>query len=139
MLLGCLITSIALEQFIPTTFAFDAFRTLIGAIICCAALAVFTAAVRRFGQAGTSVQTSQPSTAVVRDGIYRFTRNPIHLSMCIMMAGLGLLLNSLWVVLILLVFVPVLQFGVIVSEEVYMERKFGSTYTDYKTRARRWP
>ena len=138
MLLGCLIAVVALEQFVPTSFAFDGLGTLSGIAVCFAAIVIFIPAVRRFSRAGTSVQTSQPSTAIVNDGIYSYSRNPIYLSMCTMMAGLSLLLDSLWVLLTLAVIVPVLRFGVIAREEIYLERKFGSAYTDYKKQVRRW-
>ena len=37
----------------------------------------------------------------------------------------------------LVVFAFVLRYGVVAREELYLERKFGSGYLDYKSRVRR--
>ena len=138
LVLGCLLAAVVLEGFLPTAIGFDALRGLVGTVVCVVALVIFVLAIRRFRQSGTNVQTSRPSTTVVTDGVYRFTRNPIYLSMCLFMAGLGLVLDNLWVVLSLALIVPVLRYGVIAREETYLERKFGASYLEYKKSARRW-
>ena len=138
LILACLLVAIGIDQFFPLSMGFESGRTLFGALVCGGALIVFVLAVRGFSSAGTSVQTSQPSTMIVSNGIYGISRNPIYLSMCTFMAGLGLLLNSLWALLTLVVIVPVLRYGVIAREEAYLECKFGSSYVEYKKSVRRW-
>jgi protein-S-isoprenylcysteine O-methyltransferase Ste14 len=53
-------------------------------------------------------------------------------------AGIALLRNSLWAILLLPVVVYVIQREVIGREERYLERTFGEEYLAYKARVRRW-
>jgi len=58
--------------------------------------------------------------------------------MIALLLGLGIWVNSLWFVAFAVLSVFLLQCGVISREEAYLERKFGSNYTSYKSQARRW-
>ena len=61
-----------------------------GAVLAAAAGALFAGALGRFSQAGTPVEPWLPSSALVTDGVFRFTRNPIYLGMALLYAGLAL-------------------------------------------------
>ena len=93
---------------------------------------------RAFQRVGTNVLPTKPTLAIATDGPYRHTRNPLYL------AALGVYLGvALWVdSAILLLLVPMvavgLHRGVVLPEERYLERKFGSAYTQYRARVRRW-
>ena len=95
------------------------------------------AAIVKFRRAGTGIPTFQAATALVTDGIYRFTRNPMYVGGVLMLAGLALLLSNAWLLLMLFPVIAVLRWGVIAREEIYMEAKFGDAYRDYKSRVRR--
>jgi protein-S-isoprenylcysteine O-methyltransferase Ste14 len=94
--------------------------------------------VRRFRLAGTSVVPGEKSTALVVEGPYRFTRNPIYIAFMLVYFGLALILTSLWVLLLLIPVLIVLQRGVVLREEDYLERQFGETYRKYQARVPRW-
>jgi protein-S-isoprenylcysteine O-methyltransferase Ste14 len=81
--------------------------------------------IRRFRLAGTSVVPGEPSTALVVEGPYRFTRNPIYIGFVLLYFGLAIILTSLWVLLLLIPVLIVLQRGVVEREEIYLERQFG--------------
>jgi len=49
-----------------------------------------------------------------------------------------LILTSLWVLLLLIPVLIVLQRGVVLREEDYLERQFGETYRKYQARVPRW-
>jgi protein-S-isoprenylcysteine O-methyltransferase Ste14 len=89
-------------------------------------------------RAGTSVDPYRPSTAIVTDGPYRFTRNPLYVGMTLIYAGVAAFANALPAVLLLPAALFVMQRGVIEREERYLERKFGDEYLRYKARVRRW-
>jgi protein-S-isoprenylcysteine O-methyltransferase Ste14 len=108
-----------------------------GAIIV-AGVAVVVDCVRRFRRAGTRVQTSQPSTAIVESGLYRYSRNPIYLGLSCIHLGVAVADNNAWLPLLLLPVLVVLRYGVIAREEAYLERRFGTRYAAYKARVRRW-
>ena len=95
-------------------------------------------AVRRFRQAGTSENPFRPSTALVFDGPYRFTRNPMYLGMAAVYIGLAFVLGLMWAFLFLPFVILAVDRLVIAREEPYLERRFGQEYVDYKRRARRW-
>jgi protein-S-isoprenylcysteine O-methyltransferase Ste14 len=52
--------------------------------------------------------------------------------------GLGIALNSLWLLLALVPFGLVIRYGVVAREEAYLERKFGDVYRRYRASVRRW-
>ncbi|HEX9758563.1 MAG TPA: isoprenylcysteine carboxylmethyltransferase family protein [Nitrospiria bacterium] len=87
---------------------------------------------------GTHVDPYKPTTVLVVDGPYRFTRNPLYLSLTLLYMGIAILLNLVWAALVLPVALIIMHFGVIAREEKYLERKFGQGYLQYKTRVRRW-
>jgi protein-S-isoprenylcysteine O-methyltransferase Ste14 len=82
--------------------------------------------------------THQPAESIVDTGPYRFTRNPIYLSMVLGLIGLAIAFNSLWLLLTLVPFALVIRYGVVAREEAYLERKFGDVYRGYRARVRRW-
>jgi protein-S-isoprenylcysteine O-methyltransferase Ste14 len=109
-----------------------------GAVLAGAAACIALAARAAMARAGTNVNPSLPATAVVTGGPFRFTRNPMYLSLCLLNLGVGLLLCDLVPVLLTAGLATVLHYGVIVREERYLERKFGGVYSAYRCRVRRW-
>ena len=89
-------------------------------------------------QAGTNINPLQPATSLVTTGPFRFSRNPLYLSLTLLFAGLSLILNSLWGLIALAPVLAILHFGVILREERYLEAKFGESYRQYRTQVRRW-
>lgn len=93
---------------------------------------------RAMKQAGTNINPLQPATSLVTTGPFRFSRNPLYLSLTLLFAGLSLILNSLWGLIALAPVLAILHFGVILREERYLEAKFGESYRQYRTQVRRW-
>jgi protein-S-isoprenylcysteine O-methyltransferase Ste14 len=93
---------------------------------------------REMKRADTNVDPREPTTAIVTGGPYRFTRNPLYLSMTLIYAGITALANALPAALLLPFVLHIMRRGVIEREERYLERKFGDEYLDYKARVRRW-
>jgi protein-S-isoprenylcysteine O-methyltransferase Ste14 len=95
-------------------------------------------AFRVMNRAQTAIDPSKPTTAIVCDGVFGFSRNPLYLSLTLLYVGISLLLNAGWALLLLAPLLLLVQFGVIAREEDYLERKFGDEYLIYKQRVRRW-
>jgi protein-S-isoprenylcysteine O-methyltransferase Ste14 len=110
----------------------------VGGAIFAIAFAIGVWAIVTIRNAGTQVETYKPTTAIVANGPYRFTRNPIYLGMMLGLFGLAIALDSLWLLATLVPFWLVIRYGVIAREEAYLERKFGEVYLGYKSRVRRW-
>ena len=111
---------------------------LFGLLVILLAISLFVGAVRSFRTAGTPVPGNQPTTAIVRAGPYRFSRNPIYLAFSLLQLGIAFSVNSIWLVATLLAAVAVISLVVIPKEERYLERRFPSEYPPYKASVRRW-
>ncbi len=110
----------------------------IGAVGVLAWLALDGMASLRFKRAGTPVIPFKPTTALVVDGPYRMSRNPIYLGMAALYVGLAFLLGLMWALLFLPFVLVAIDRLIIAREEPYLERKFGQEYVEYKKRVRRW-
>jgi len=107
------------------------------------ALLVAGAALARWGKrtmqrAGTNIHPSQPALALVDEGPFRFTRNPLYLALTIVYAGVALLTPAIWPLVLLIPVLWLMQWGVVRREERYLEWKFGEVYLAYQRRVRRW-
>jgi len=110
----------------------------LGAALVVASLLLFGASVQRFRAAGTPVPARKPTTAIVRTGPYRFSRNPIYLAFSLLQLGIAVWVNSWWLVATLAAAIAIVHYVVIAREEQYLEVRFGAEYRDYKTSVRRW-
>jgi protein-S-isoprenylcysteine O-methyltransferase Ste14 len=130
---GALIQLAKPLAFIPGTLAVP-----IGASLVVVAIALFSSSVTKFRAAGTPVPARKATTAIVRTGPYRFSRNPIYLAFSLLQLGIAIWVNSLWLLATLVGAVALIHYVVIPREEQYLERRFGAEYLDYKRSVRRW-
>lgn len=110
----------------------------IGASVTLAGLVLVAAAIGLFRRRGENPEPWTPTNAIVETGIYGWTRNPMYLGMAIAHLGLALAFDSVAALALLPVAMAIIQTQVIAREERYLREKFGSAYTDYCTRVRRW-
>lgn len=111
---------------------------VVGWALVLAFLLLFLPAAYAFIRARTNILPSQPATAIVEDGPYRWSRNPMYVGVTLLAIGVALVFNSLWALLMVPVAVVITDRYTIAREERYLERAFGETYLDYKRRVRRW-
>ena len=121
-------------QFVPAAIP----RAWVGGGVFAFGLALAVWAVATIRRAGTHVDIRKPTTVIVENGPYRFTRNPIYLGMFLGQTGIAIGSDNPWVLAMLAPFYLVIRHGVVAREEAYLERKFGAVYLGYKSRARRW-
>ncbi|MBD0274767.1 MAG: isoprenylcysteine carboxylmethyltransferase family protein [Acetobacteraceae bacterium] len=140
LFLGTLAVGLALDfglLRVPTGLP-GALRFGAAAALAAAAVGLAAAALGRFRRAGTAVEPWRPSTALVTDGVYRFTRNPIYLAMALLYLGLSLAADSALALVLLPPLLASAQVGVVSREERYLERRFGDDYRRYCSSVRRW-
>jgi protein-S-isoprenylcysteine O-methyltransferase Ste14 len=113
-------------------------RYLAGAALAVCGLILISTGTSRFVAAGTNIPPNLPTTALVVDGIYGRTRNPLYLGTTLIYLGLSVAAGSLWAIVLVVPLLWVINVGVIAREERYPERKFGDAYRAYKARVRRW-
>lgn len=89
-------------------------------------------------RSGTSGNPRKPSEALVTDGPFPISRNPIYVAMTGLYIAMAFLVNSAWLLLVLVPLLICMHWGVILREEQYLSRTFGNEYTAYNSRVRRW-
>jgi len=111
---------------------------LCGIVFIILALTLALSALKTMKAAGTNVHPSEPALVIVRDGPFRFTRNPMYLALCLVQVALGFFLND-WITLLFVVALALIfHYGVVLREERYLTAKFGEPYLQYKREVRRW-
>jgi protein-S-isoprenylcysteine O-methyltransferase Ste14 len=138
--LAFLVVATALEVAVPVPLlaAHPFARYLAGAALAVCGFVLIAMGTSRFVAAGTNIPPNLPTTALVVDGIYGRTRNPLYLGTILVYLGLSVAAGSLWAILLVVPLLWVINVGVIAREERYLERKFGDAYRAYKVRVRRW-
>ncbi len=138
LLLALVVACVGAHAFWRAGFTFSATRDTLGSLLLVASVALIASCARMFKKAGTPFRPTSPSTAIVTEGPYRISRNPMYLGMAGLLAGLGVLLGSYCFGAALVMFLVVVHFGVVLPEERYLESVQGEAYRRYKRRTRRW-
>ena len=128
----------ALEWAFPSRVLSRGAALAAGAALILVSIPIAISAVRALAKAQTAIDVRRPTTSIVETHAFRFSRNPIYLSMMLLYAGLSLLMNSAWPLLLGIFVFAIFQVGIVGREERYLEEKFGDSYRLYKKRVRRW-
>jgi protein-S-isoprenylcysteine O-methyltransferase Ste14 len=96
------------------------------------------AADRAFKERGTTVKPFERSSALMTDGAFRLTRNPMYLGMVLILIGVALLLGALTPILVAAGFAAIVETRFIPVEERMLAETFGDAWTAYRARTRRW-
>ncbi|MFQ5994407.1 MAG: methyltransferase family protein [Acidiferrobacterales bacterium] len=133
-----LVIGFIFRWFAPLSFLPREVSVVLGPVVTVVSFGVFFWAVYTMRIGGASIPTGEPTDTIVVRGPYRFSRNPIYLSMLLLQIGVGLWANSLWFLILAAISATLLSWGVISREERYLEHKFGTEYSSYMSRVRRW-
>lgn len=129
---------IGLDALLPSVSLSRGVAWSVGGLLLLAGLCLAAAFFSAFRRARTPVDLRKPTSAIVTTGPYRLSRNPGYLSLALIYAGIAILASTLWAFVSLVPTLLVVEYAVIRREERYLERKFGTEYTSYKARTRRW-
>src|SRR5262247_356227 len=110
----------------------------IGVVCVLMSLPLALATLRVLSRAHTPVDPMKPTTALVTEGPFRYSRNPIYVALTLLYLGVAFLVNALWILLLVVPVLLVIRYGVIAREEAYLTRKFGDAYRQYTAQVRRW-
>jgi protein-S-isoprenylcysteine O-methyltransferase Ste14 len=93
-----------------------------------------------FRRAKTTKNPMKPQAAssLVVSGVYKLTRNPMYLGLSLVLLGWAVFLWSVWALLGLVVFITYISRFQIAPEERILTTLFGSEYSAYKAKVRRW-
>jgi protein-S-isoprenylcysteine O-methyltransferase Ste14 len=89
-------------------------------------------------RAGVSALPGREPARLVLDGPFRFSRNPIYISLAVMYTGLSAALNTFWPLALLIFAMVTVDRMIILREERFLEKRFGEEYLNCKMRVRRW-
>jgi protein-S-isoprenylcysteine O-methyltransferase Ste14 len=127
-----------LGRFVPLPFAAPAILRYIGLAMTFVGFLLGMGAFIEFRKARTTLDPHGSARNLVTSGIYRFTRNPIYLGFLLMVIGLPLNSGWYWGILMAPFYILLMNRLIVEHEEIYLEKKFGKTYSSYKSRVRRW-
>lgn len=91
----------------------------------------------RLPRAGGTAGISVPPERIIETGPYRYSRNPMYLGHLIFLVGLALTFWS-WLAVLLLMTRGIWFHQRVVHDELRLERLFGSDYSAYRRRVKRW-
>ena len=133
-----LLIGAVVEYFIPTELLPTIISIIIGILFSWASLPFIILSLREFYKVETAFDARRTSTTLVTSSIYRISRNPAYLSLVLFYIGLSFLINSVWILILIIPAIYSVQKFCIEREEKYLEGKFGSQYLEYKKQVRRW-
>jgi len=136
--LGFVLLGLGFEMIWPTSFLPLFWQLGLPVLLLILVYLLGKNAAPQFSKKGTTLGVSTPTTAIITEGAYRYTRNPIYLGMALIHFALGILIDSAWIMMTVIPAMIVMTYGVIVREEAYLSRKFGDEYLGYKVKVRRW-
>jgi protein-S-isoprenylcysteine O-methyltransferase Ste14 len=137
-LLLALLAQWSLHHFLPIAQLLRPPASWCGIVFLGAGIGLAFSGVSAFRRARTPIIPFERSTALVTDGVYRYTRNPMYLGLALIVAGTALLLGSIGALVPLPLFVWILEAGYIRAEERFLAAIFGGEYLQYTDRVRRW-
>jgi len=114
-------------------FVSPAVLRILGAVISFFGLWVFVDTFLRFKKAETDITPLEPSSCLIQSGFFRFSRNPIYLSMLLMILGVELQLGFGWGLLLVPIFFFIIKKSFVEKEEKLLEETFGQEYLDYSS------
>ncbi len=136
--LAAILVGLGLEWLVRADTNLGRLGLYVGLALIVVSVAIAVWGRQQFVKGGTPLRVEESSTAILSTGPFRFSRNPLYLSMSMLQVGIGLALGFAWIVVMVVPAVLVIRFAVIAREERYLERKFGEEYLNYKNSVRRW-
>jgi protein-S-isoprenylcysteine O-methyltransferase Ste14 len=137
-LAGFLAAAWVLDRGLPVVQVFGPAWQALGAALIPAGLALIGWSAWWFRARRTTIEPHHTPTALIVEGPYRLSRNPIYLGLLGLLAGAVLWLGSLSALILPFVYFRVLETRFVAPEEAALRRLFGAEAIAYLERTRRW-
>ena len=127
-------------RYVPGLDLAHSVRVLVALLVVAVGVCFSVAGVLSFRQAQTTVNPLKPETAsaLVRSGIYQYSRNPMYVGFALLLMAWACYLASPFALFGVLGFVLYMNRFQIRPEERALITLFGSEYSAYQTQVRRW-
>lgn len=89
-------------------------------------------------RARANILPHRAASALVTQGPFGFSRNPIYLGNTVLLVGLGLALGIAWFVPLAFAAAAGVAQMAIVREEAHLNARFGAAWREYRLRVNRW-
>lgn len=86
----------------------------------------------------TGLLPGQATSALIEEGPYRLSRNPLYVGLLALYLSLSFLASTFWGLVLFPAAALLLHWGAIRPEERFLHERFGAPYDDYARRVRRW-
>ncbi|MGC9394121.1 MAG: methyltransferase family protein [Anaerolineae bacterium] len=110
----------------------------LGVVLIIIGMGFIVLARREFAHFRQPTDPGQPTSKVIKSGVFAISRNPLYLGAAFLFSGVALMMNTFWTLATLLVSMIVCHYVLIVPEEEYLASKFGEAYKAYTATVRRW-
>ena len=127
---GVFLTGYLLHRSMPIHFFPDRLSLTLGSLLILLSIPLVALSFRELICHRTAMNIDKPVATLVVTGSYRFTRNPMYLSVTLLYCGLGVSLYLAWVILLLQLPLVIEHYKAIVREQVSLERQFRQDYHD---------
>ena len=137
-LLIAIVVMVAIHFSFPMARIIPPLWNLLGMIPLALGVVVNLIADQAFHKANTTVKPFKESTALITEGAFRISRNPMYLGFVLVLIGIAVLMRSLTPYVIVLVFAILMDRMYIREEERMLAEEFGTAWEQYKRNVRRW-
>ena len=122
---------------VPTTFNYQNSLSILVLIM---GLACVLPSFRLFARYKTTISPLTPSdtAALVTEGMYRYSRNPMYLGLLLLTIASTIWFGTWLGIIVNIVFIFLINFLQIIPEEEALLTIFGEEYEEYKKNVRRW-
>ena len=122
---------------VPTTFNNQGSLSILVLIL---GFACLLPSLKLFAKFKTTITPLKPSnsTALVTEGMYRYSRNPMYLGLLLITIASTIWFGTWLGIIINIVFIFLINFLQIIPEEEALLVIFGEEFEEYKTNVRRW-
>jgi protein-S-isoprenylcysteine O-methyltransferase Ste14 len=93
---------------------------------------------KAFKKHNTTVKPFEKSTALITDGAFKLSRNPMYLGFVFILLGIAVFMGSLAPYVVIPVFMVSMDIVFVRIEERMLENTFGESWVEYKKKVRRW-
>ncbi len=134
------VAAVFIQKAVPLDVSFfeTSIAKITGVFLIFLSIIISISSLRQFFISKNTIITIKPASSLQTTGLYRFTRNPMYLSLLFLYLGLTCFLGNWYNLILLPILVLIIQQYVIMREEKYLLRRFGGQYADYQNRVRRW-
>jgi|TARA_B110000914_G_C15318722_1_gene379166 protein-S-isoprenylcysteine O-methyltransferase Ste14 len=126
-----------LNSFLPF-YSFNYFPTILSIALVLIGVGSIVYLLGLFKKKETAILPDGDPEVLLTDGPYRYSRNPIYISMTIILIGSAMLYNCLSAFIIPILFMILVKNIWIDYEEAKLKKIFGQEYLNYQKKVRRW-